>query len=279
MRRGTALVTGASSGLGLRTAVMLARRGFRVFATMRDPARAAPLRAALAAAHQQAEVVRLDVTDPDSITAAVQHILQVAGAVDVLVNNAGAMLTGCVEDIAPDELSAQFEVHVLGPHRLIRACLPTMRARSQGWIINVSSISARHPAPGHGAYCAAKAALEGLSASLRHELAPLGIWVSLVEPGMFPTDIFSRNHHTARAAQEPASPYRGLLETLERLRADTQHHLLGADPDAPARVIARIATSPRPRLRYPVGTDAWLATLAGPLLSDGWARLLREARP
>ena len=129
MKRGPALVTGCSSGFGLRIALMLARRGFQVFATMRDLDRGDALREALGQSGLQATLLRLDVTEPRSVERAVGQVLEAHGAIDVLVNNAGAMLTGFVEELSDDELLAQLDVNLLGPLRLIRACLPSMRER------------------------------------------------------------------------------------------------------------------------------------------------------
>lgn len=251
------LITGASSGFGMLTAVELARKGHRVFATLRDLQRAGRLDAACAEAGVTVEKLALDVTRAESIDAAVAEVVRRAGRLDVLVNNAGYGLGGFFEDLAMDELRAQFETNFFGLAACIQAVLPHLRAQRSGRIINVSSISGRLAPPGVSAYAASKFAVEGLSESLRHELAPVGIHVVLIEPGTYHTDIFERNRRMARRADDPASPNhdrtRRLLAFVEdRVARST------ADPRDVARAIAYAATCARPRLRYVVGGGARL---------------------
>jgi NAD(P)-dependent dehydrogenase (short-subunit alcohol dehydrogenase family) len=248
----TALITGAGAGFGLLTAVELARHGFRVVASVRDLARSGEkVDQAAAAAGVTLHKVQLDITRPDSIDRAVAEI----GAVDVLVNNAGFGMGGALEDLTLDEMREQFETNFFGTVAMIKAVLPGMRERNRGKIINVSSISGRMGTPGMTAYCSSKFAVEGLSESLRLELSRFGIFVSLVEPGTFKTDIFTRNRRTAARAHDPASPYYGFTKHMEGV-VERLLERNTADPIAVARCIRRIALAKKPRLRYLVGKDA-----------------------
>lgn len=270
MQRGTALVTGSSSGFGLRTCVALCARGFKVYASMRDLQRSGPLRAALEDSgfdSSRVELLTLDVTDAAQRDAVVEHILAAEGAVDVLVNNAGQMFTGFAEDLEEAALREQFDTNFFGLVALTVALLPAMRERRHGRVINVSSVAGRSAIPAHSAYCASKFALEGWSESLRYELIPYNVFVSLVEPGLFPTEIFGRNQVQATSRSVHARVRAALEQDTQRLQA----LLSFADPDNVARVIAKIALAPRPRLRYPVGVDAWLGSLTiGPLTQAWW---------
>ena len=266
-RPDVALVTGASSGFGLLAAVELARRGLRVFASMREPARADRLRNALDEASLNAEVIRLDVTRADEIEEAVSSIEGVAGGVDVLVNNAGYGLGGSVEDVAMEELREQFETNFFGLVALTKRVLPGMRERRRGRLINVSSIAGRVAFPGVAAYSASKFAVEGFSESLRHELLPFEVYVSLVEPGTFRTDIFERNRRIAARASDPTSAWAEMTRKISAI-VDGRVEKSTADPREVALVIAEIATAARPRLRYLVGRDAVAQRLLARLLPD-----------
>ena len=182
----TILITGASSGIGLAAAVELARRGERVFASMRNPANSGALRTALDDAGVEAEVIQLDVTDNGSVTKAVAGVLERAGSIDVLVNNAGVTTVGPLEFTSDEELFQTFDTNVFGVLRTTRAVLPSMRASRRGRIVNISSAAA-HPRVGirlWGPYAASKAALHALSLELLKEVAPLGIEVVLLEGGV-----------------------------------------------------------------------------------------------
>jgi len=266
-RPDVALVTGASSGFGLLAAVELARRGLRVFGSMRDPARADRLRTALDEASLPAEIIRLDVTRPEHIEEAVSSIEEIAGGVDVLVNNAGYGLGGAVEDITLDELREQFETNFFGLVALTKRVLPGMRERRRGRIINVSSIAGRIAFPGVAAYSASKFAVEGFSESLRHELLPFDVYVALVEPGTFRTDIFDRNRRVAARSADPSSPWAEVTRKISAV-VDGRVERSTADPRDVARVIAEIATAARPRLRHLVGRDARAQKLLARLLPD-----------
>ncbi|WAS96738.1 SDR family oxidoreductase [Nannocystis punicea] len=260
------LITGASSGFGLLTAVELARRGLRVFASMRDPSRQAPLHATARAAGIEVEVVVLDVTRPATIAAALADIRARAGGVDILINNAGIGLIGAFEDTDEVELRTLFETNFFGLGAVTRAVIPEMRARGRGRIVNVASMSGRIGAPAAAGYSASKFAVEGLSEALSHELAPFGIDVVIVEPGTFATELIGpqKRRWTTRAG-DPASPYRALCSALTRTmqKGFERGH---PDPNAVALAIAHAATAMHPRLRYPVGNDAQVLSLLRGLL-------------
>ena len=189
MNQRTAVVTGASSGFGRLTAQTLAADGWRVYATMRN---AATKNAAAAAALRDAgiSVVELDVTDDASVDAAAKTILAEAGAVDVLVNNAGTGHFGVEEAFTPSAVEAQFATNVIGPLRVNRAFLPSMREQKRGLIVYVSSVVGRIIIPFTGIYTASKWALEALAETSSYELAPFGIDVAIVEPGAYATGKF-----------------------------------------------------------------------------------------
>src|SRR5438045_1758581 len=190
-----AIVTGSSSGIGLLTAIELAKSEFKVVASMRDLERRTRLDEAAAAAEisGQLDIRRLNVTDFNVIRAFVEQVMRDYGRIDVLVNNAGFAVAGFAEDMWLDEIRLQFETNFFGQVALTKAVLPTMRRQGSGHIIMVSSISGLHGALSVSSYSASKFALEGWSESLRLEMNALGIKVVLVEPGSFQTDIWTRN--------------------------------------------------------------------------------------
>lgn len=263
MAEKVALVTGSSSGIGLLTTVELARAGFRVVASMRDPGRRQRLDEAAAKAGVAAriDVRRLDITEFDLIPSFVAQLERDYGRLDVLVNNAGFAVAGFAEDLLLEELRQQFETNFFGQVAVTKAVLPLMRRQRAGQIILVSSIGGRVSAPVIGAYDASKFALEGWGESLRIETRALGIRVVLVEPGSFQTDIWQRNVRVGSYAMDRSSPNHEragrFSEMVKKVRK--------ADPLPVARLIARIAQNPNPRLRYRVGFDAhlqfWLHSL------------------
>src|SRR5215469_5787697 len=192
------LITGCSSGIGKYTALEMARRGHRVFASMRNLESARFIRADAQKAQLTLEILQLDVTDPASVTNAVQQVVREAGAVDVLVNNAGVGSAGVVEDYTDEEIRYVFETNFFGAVRTTRAVLPAMRARRSGTIIMMSSISGLRTFPFVPVYSASKFALEAISNGLRYELRPLGIRVVLIEPGNFRTRAGINMHYPGR---------------------------------------------------------------------------------
>ena len=251
-----ALITGSSSGIGLLTAVELARGGYRVVATMRDLAR----RTRLAEAAQRVgvpdklDVRRLDVTETDTIPALVDAVVRDHGRIDVLVNNAGFAMAGFVEDLRLAEIRQQFETNFFGHVAMTKAVLPIMRKQRSGHIIMVSSISGLVGQPVLSSYSSSKFALEGWSEALRIETFSLGIRVVLVEPGSFATDIWERNAKIGEDVFHPDSPNRQRGERF----AGMVKKLRKPDAIVVARLIARITADPNPKLRYRIGFDAHL---------------------
>ena len=252
------IVTGSSSGFGLLTVVELAKAGFFVVATMRQPYRRTRLDEALAKSGKEVssrvQVRQLDVTDFAGASAVVTDIVRKHGRIDLLVNNAGFGVGGFAEDVLLDELRLQFETNFFGQVALTKAVLPTMRTQRSGHIIMVSSVLGLMGQPVASSYCASKHALEGWAETLRIEVRSLGIKVVLVEPGAFKTDIWTRNIIVSRGSTDESSPNRernrryvdGLKKSMPAM----------ADPVQVANLIARLAQNPSPRLRYRVGRDA-----------------------
>ena len=176
------LITGATDGLGKALALLLAERGYRVFAAGRSAEKLAQLDALAREKKFALESIALDVCSDASVQSAIQTVLGKTGAIDVLVNNAGVNYTAAVEDLSMEDWRAQFETNVFGVLRVTRAVLPHMRARRSGRILMMSSLSGLMTPPTQGAYSSSKHALEGLSNALRMELYPFGIDVVLIEP-------------------------------------------------------------------------------------------------
>lgn len=249
-----ALITGASSGFGLLTAIALAKQGYQVAATMRDPGKAGEL-LDLAQKEQVADAVmpiRLDVTNSESIHQAVEEVMARFGQIDLLVNNAGFAVGGYIEELSLEDWRQQMETNFFGVVAMTKSVLPQMRERRSGCIINVGSVSGRVGFPGYGPYAASKFAVEGYSESLRHEMSPYGVRVVLVEPGAFRTKIWHKG--LARIVSHENSPYRERLEAV--LRYSRLAGQKAPDPRQVADLIARIAVKRSPRLRYPVGQGA-----------------------
>jgi NAD(P)-dependent dehydrogenase (short-subunit alcohol dehydrogenase family) len=238
------LVTGASSGIGEACARRLVRAGWRVYAGVRTRG----------AAPEGTTEVLLEVTDTASIEAAAGEIDELHG----LVNNAGIAIAVPLELLPLDQLRRQLEVNVVGQLAVTRAFLPTLR-ETRGRIVNVSSISGRSALPFLGAYAASKFALEAISDSLRVELAPFGIRVSVVEPGTIATPIWGKgaalaDEILAASPQEQAELYRARAAAFRRTAAERARR--GASADAVARAVEHALTARRPRARYLVGRDA-----------------------
>jgi NAD(P)-dependent dehydrogenase (short-subunit alcohol dehydrogenase family) len=235
-----ALVTGASSGIGAAIAQRLASDGFRVFGTSRKP---------FDSGQSAIEPVVLDVTDDDSVRAAIDMVLDKAGRLDVVINNAGTTLVGALEETSTDEARWLLETNLLGVHRVTRAALPHLRA-SKGHAVIIGSIAGFLAKPGEGFYSASKHALEGYADVLRLELLPFGVRVALVEPGFVRTTFAS----TARVAAMPLAIYDVLRHTVrDGLARDVQG---GTDAAEVAACVSRIVASDAPKLRHRVGRDA-----------------------
>lgn len=277
MNERTALITGASSGFGLLTSVTLARRGWRVIATIRDLNRRDRLEAAARQAGilDRIEVHQLDVTLPAQIATLAAVIASRPGPLNAIINNAGFALPGFADDVSDTELRQQFDTNFFGAAAVTRAFLPQLRRQGFGHIVMVSSVSGRMAVPGLGSYAASKFALEGWTEALRLEMQPLGIRVVLVEPGSFETDIWTRNAVPAASLLDPASPN---ASRVTRWRSKLENDVHRADPQAVANLIARILDKPKPRLRYAIGKDARLGLLLRRILpSSLFERFLIKA--
>ena len=271
------VITGASSGIGLLSAVELARRGHTVLATMRDLSRRGRLDEAAAAAGVAGhlELRRLDVTEFDAIPTVVSEIVRDHGRIDVLINNAGFAVAGFAEDLKLEEIRLQLETNFFGHVAMTKAVIPVMRAQRSGHVIMISSIAGRAAAPVTSSYAASKFALEGWSEALRIELRSLGIRVVLVEPGAFQTDIWDRNVRLGEFSVSPESPNH---ERGQRFAEFVKNKVHKRDARPVAELIARIAENPNPKLRYRIGPDAhlhfWLRAL---LPWKAYERLIERA--
>ncbi|MEV0566550.1 SDR family oxidoreductase [Dactylosporangium sp. NPDC050588] len=235
----TALVTGASSGIGKATAAALAARGYRVVGTSRHPA-------SVQDPPEGVELLPLDLEDDTSIEA----LAAAAGQVDVLVNNAGESQTGPFEDLPADALRRLFQVNVLGPVRLAQLLLPGMRARRHGRVVMVGSMLASFPLAYRSSYVASKAALKGFAEGARHEYSPFDVWLTTVEPGSISTGISERR--TKYVADD--SPHRADFERM--LAALDRNERKGVPAARVAATIVKAVEAPRPKAFYAVGSNA-----------------------
>jgi NAD(P)-dependent dehydrogenase (short-subunit alcohol dehydrogenase family) len=250
----TVLITGTSSGIGRVTAEFLARRGWHVFATMRDLRRREKLESVVKSAGVQGrvEIVALDLNDVASIEAAIASVLsRTGGRLDAIVHNAGVSAAGAFEDLPSPEIRRVMETNFFGVLDLTRALLPVFRAKRDGRIVLVSSEAAFMGQPANSIYCASKWALEGWAESLAYDVEPFGIKVILVEPGPYRTQIWRSTPWIVPSA----SPYREWVQRVSRA-ADEHAGRSARDPKEVAVVIARAVEVKHPRFRYPVGPFA-----------------------
>ena len=254
-----ALVTGTSSGMGLHVAVGLARAGLRVVATMRDPAKAGPLRAAADAAGIEVDVRALDVVDEDQA----RRLIADLGVLDVLVNNAGRGSVATLEQLTLDDLRDQLEVNYLAAASLTRLVLPGMRAAGSGRIVTVTSVGGAVGQPFADAYCGAKFAVEGLMQSLAPVAARFGVTVSIVEPAAV-ASAFVRNVDGLASRRDPDDPYAELLAAYLRRSAGAFDNAQSAE--SAAEVIVEAATTGTPKFRWQTSDSA--AAFAGLALAD-----------
>lgn len=248
------LVTGAGGGLGRELVRAFAERGYLVYAGVRSPAGHPDLE------RPGVRLIQLDVTDPDSVTAAATTIADERGDLQVLVNNAGVIVQGPLELVPDDELHRQFDVNVYGPARVLRAMLPLLRAAA-GRVINISAVSARAGLPFNGPIAASKSALELLSDATRVELAPWRIPVVVIEFAALATDIFAKAELAAKDSLALADParvalYRDRIAAVAKAFANQSP----GPADRVVRVILKAAQARNPRPRYVVGLDARLFT-------------------
>jgi NAD(P)-dependent dehydrogenase (short-subunit alcohol dehydrogenase family) len=256
------LVTGASTGIGREIAQLLAERGARVFGTARDPRSAKPIHGV--------EFVRLDVTDDASVAEAIKGIVQKAGPIQHLVNNAGYAAVGALEETSIEEAKEQFETNFFGVLRVTNAVLPGMRAKQSGRVVNISSVVGFVPAPYWGIYAASKHAVEGYTETLDHEVRRFGVRALLVEPAYTKSQISGN-------AKFPRSQIPAYAEEKKRLIAFADRSVeQGDDPRLVADAVWTALTSRSPQLRYPVGKGVSLSRLRRFVPAGMFDRSLRK---
>lgn len=263
------LITGATDGLGRAAALLLAERGYRVFAAGRSAEKRAQLAAIARERALLLEPVEIDVADELSVKRGVDAILAQVPAIDVLINNAGFGYYAVVEDLRVEDLRRQFETNVFGVVRMTQAVLPAMRRQYSGRIINISSVAGKIAPPLFGAYSASKFALEALSDALRLELYPFGIQVVLIEPGYIPTSFQKISTELSVGYVEAAKsgPYASVYENAARATSSSRQ-TSRATPEDFARVVLHAIEAPRPKARYTITALAAVTRWAKRLLSD-----------
>jgi NAD(P)-dependent dehydrogenase (short-subunit alcohol dehydrogenase family) len=261
------LITGCSSGIGRATARRLLDSGWTVYATARKPEALGELAAA------GARTLALDVTDEDSMRAAVARVEQDEGAVGVLINIAGYSQSGAIESVPMDAVRRQFETNVFGPVRLIQLVLPGMRAQRYGKIVNVGSMGGRLTFPGGGFYHATKYSLEAISDALRFEVRGFGIDVILLEPGLIVTEF-------GEAAGDPYANFNAVVGAVTKGAYEGHMRVLGGGPERVAAVIERSLRRRRPPTRVAITPSAKLTIGMRRLLPDRvWDAAMRQQFP
>ena len=256
----TWFITGASRGFGLRIAKLALEQGDNVVATAR---RAEAVIEALGN-RERLLALPLDVTDEAQAQAAAAAAVEAFGSIDVLLNNAGFGLLGAVEEASAADVEAVYRTNVFGLLNVTRAVLPTMRAQRSGRILNISSIGGYRGAAGFGVYSSTKFAVEGLSEALHAELAPLGVHVTVVEPGYFRTDFLDATSLTVSGGE--IADYAETAGRVRRVAADLNHGQPG-DPDRLAQVLVDFADAANPPVRLPLGSDT-VAAIEAKHVSD-----------
>lgn len=252
MAQKIALVTGASSGIGRATAILLAAHGFYVFAVARRAHQLEELRS------ENIEPIRLDVMDEAAINAIVKYIIATKGRIDVLVNNAGYGQLGTIECVSMEDAHHQFEVNVFGYARCMQAILPHMREQRSGCIINISSILGRIALPGFGWYAASKHAVEALSEALRAEVKALGIDVVVIAPGLIKTEFTAKEFELLKTVEHPAV-YQRILTGLRRLLS---HEPQAPGPEIIARAVFEAISRSVPPVRNALPWDSKAAVIS-----------------
>jgi NAD(P)-dependent dehydrogenase (short-subunit alcohol dehydrogenase family) len=254
-----ALITGSSSGIGFETSLRLARNGIYTYATMRNLGKSNEIIDYARKDNLSLKVLRLDVTDEESISGAIDKIIGEKSRIDILVNNAGYSLLGPLEQLHIDEIKEEFETNFFGIIKLIQSVLPIMRKQGYGRIINVSSLAGRIGFPLSSAYVSSKFALEGLVESLRYEVQPFGIHVCLIEPGVIKTNFVNnmklgKNVITLSKNNNDNSPYVEIIQ--KRISAFKPRFEKGSSAGEVADMVLEAVTSDNPKARYLVGEDA-----------------------
>lgn len=260
----TILITGASTGIGKATAQFFVEQGWNVVATMRDPEKTGLKDARIIS-------LRLDVTDPQTITRAIDETIAKFGAIDVVVNNAGYGLVGPFENATLEQIRRQYDTNVFGVMHVTRAILPHFRKRRAGIIMNVASMGGRVTFPLYSLYHGTKWAVEGFSESLQHELREFGIKVKIIEPGAIKTEFYHGSMdlalaEAAGAGSEVGAAYKDMVtRAMPALDGSGE---TGSDPRLIARLMYRAATDGSWKLRYSAGRNARLLLVLRRLLPD-----------
>jgi len=257
------VVTGANSGIGRATAIHLAEHGHRVVGTVRELGRAGKLHAAAEAAGVGVELVELDIASGSSVHDGFNEINELTGRIDHLVNNAGVAGNGVVEETSAKRFLEVMNVDLCGATRCAQAVLPQMRERGSGTIVNITSVVGRFAAIAQAPYVAAKWALEGVTEQLAHEVAPFGVRVAIVEPGITKSSIFGKNTDTPNETGVYDAQYERMLQMY------AAGYVNATDAIEVAEVIRLAIETEEPRLRYPV---SW----GGPEIIAGRARMTDE---
>jgi len=254
-----ALVTGSSSGIGFETSLRFAQNGIYTYASMRNLSKSDEILGYARKDNLPLKILRLDVADEESISEAIDKIISEKGRIDIVVNNAGYSLLGPLEQLHINEIKEEFETNFFGIIKLIQSVLPMMRKQGYGRIINISSLAGRIGFPLSSAYVSSKFALEGLVESLRYEVQPYGILVSLIEPGVIKTNFVNnmklgKSVITSSNNGNDDSPYVEIIQ--KRISAFKPRFEKGSSTSEVADMVLQAVTSDNPKARYLVGEDA-----------------------
>ncbi len=261
-----ALITGCSSGIGYETSILLAKNGFRTYATMRNTDKGDKLKEIAEKENLDLKIIKLDVTDDYSIQNAIKEIVQETNRIDVLVNNAGNNIAGAVEDLSIEEFKEQFETNFFGLIRVTKVVLPIMRKQNNGIIVNLSSIVGKMAIPLNSAYVSSKFAVEGFSESIRYELEDFGIKVILIEPGVIKSNFYENIKMSKNSLMDPKSAYQPITQKIFEAFLPMLEYAFPTK--IVADVILEAVNSDNPNIRYAVGDDAKSIIEARKKLSD-----------
>ncbi len=249
------LITGCSSGIGLATALLLARLGYRVVATVKSLEEQGTIREDIHREGLEIDILPMDNTSEESVREGFHYLDMTYDGLHGLVNNAGVGAGGFFEDVTEENLRAHFEVNFFGTARVTRFAIPLLRRRNVSYLVTITSMAGRLGVPGMSSYHSAKFALEGMCECLYHELRPHGVRVAIVEPGLIKTSILKNGFVMSGVSRDSSSVY---SERAERIWQDFQDRFErnGGPPEVVARIIAGILSRRDPGLRHAAGTDA-----------------------
>ena len=268
------LITGSNSGIGLATAVLLAEKGYNVYASMRNLGKKENLESKAKEKNANVNVLQLDVTDDNSVKNAVDSVIEKEERIDVLINNAGYGLMGPVEAISIDKIKKQFEVNFFGLVRVTQAVLPQMRKQNSGHIINLSSIAGVRGITAADLYCASKFAVEGLTESMQVSMEGFGIKVSMIEPGPVDTGFIAGQDFGDGFTGD--NPYGNLFFKIAKNRE--KRFAAAQKPEEIAQIILEAVTAEKPHLRYPTNdkVKAWTSKEKVDPYGDSYNKEIKE---